>query len=360
MRVLAATSHCDRSETYLYRRLREAGVELDVLCDPAATRLGELREAGVPVHPLPFRSRFDWAAVRFLRALIKERGYDIVHTFNKRALTHVMLASRGLPTRILTYRGIIGNLSRWNPEVRWTFFNARLAGIVCVCDAVREYVVAAGIASAKARRIYKGHDPAWYASAERRELERLGIPPGAFVVGSAGHLRPRKGLDTLVAALARLPKGSAHLLLVGSISDPKVMRSIAEHGLGEVVHTPGFRADAAALMGACDLFAMPSLRREGLPRAVIEAMIQGVPAMVTNVGGMPEIVEDGKSGRVVEPGNPAALAEAIAFFAEDADRRRTFGERARERIRTAFDIETTVRETLRFYEDVVCSPRSAR
>ncbi len=353
MRVLVATSHSDRSETYLYRRLRQLGVEVEVLCDPQAERAEALKEGGVPVQTLAYRSRLDFSAVRAIREKLKGGGYDLAHAFNKRALSHVMLAARGLPVKILTYRGIIGNLSRWNPEVRWTFFNERLAGIVCVCDAVRDYLLSVGIPAAKARRIYKGHDLAWYQPAERTELERLGVPSGAFVVGCAAHMRARKGLNTLVDAVARLPRGSVHVLLAGVISDPAVRPRIAELGLEAVVHTPGFRDDAAALMGACDLFAMPSLRREGLPRAVIEAMAQGVPAVVTNVGGMPEIVEDGISGRVIEPNDPAALAEAIGFFADNATRRRTFGEQAKERIATAFNIETTIRETLRFYEDTL-------
>lgn len=353
MRVLVVTSHSDRSETYLYRRLRQLGVDVEVLCDPLSKRAESFRAGGVPVQTLSYRSRLDFPAVRAIREKLKGGGYDLAHTFNKRALTHVMLASRGLPIKILTYRGIIGNLSRWNPEVRWTFFNARLAGVVCVCDAVRDYMVSIGIPEAKARRIYKGHDIAWYTPADRTELERLGVPVGAFVVGCAAHMRARKGLNTLVDAVARLPRGRVHLLLAGVISDPEVKPRIAALGLEDVVHAPGFRDDAAALMGACDLFAMPSLRREGLPRAVIEAMAQGVPAVVTRVGGMPEIVEDGISGRVVEPGDPAALAEAIGFFAGDDARRRTFGEQAKARIKTVFDIEATVRETLRFYEDTL-------
>jgi glycosyltransferase involved in cell wall biosynthesis len=353
MRVLVVTSHSDRSETCLYRRLRETGIELEAVCDPAFKQLDALRAGGVPVHPIRFRSRVGIAAWRALRNLLRTGGFDLVHAFSKRALTHVMLAARGWPGRILTYRGIIGNLSRWNPETRWTFFSPRLSGIICVCDAVREYLLSVGLSPARLRRIYKGHDLAWYAPAEPSALGVLGIPPGAFVVGCAAHMRARKGLTTLVEAAARMPKGSVHFLLLGTISDPKVRPLMVKHGLESVMHAPGFREDGAALMGACDLFVMPSLRREGLPRAVIEAMAQGVPAVVTNVGGMPEIVEHQKSGLIVEPADPRALADAIQFFANDRAQVRAFGARARERIQTRFDIEETVRQTAQFYRELL-------
>jgi glycosyltransferase involved in cell wall biosynthesis len=356
MRVLVATSHSDRSETWMYRRLRSMGVDLEVLCDPDSNAAGELRADGVPVHALTFHSRLDWHAARAIRTLLRDGAFDIVHAFNKRALSHAMLASRRLPVQVMTYRGVIGNLSRWNPEARWTFFNPRLAGIVCVCHAVREHLAGIGISPDKLRTIHKGHDPAWYRPAPRAELTRLGIPPDAFVAGCAGRMRARKGLTALLDAVAQLPKNTVHLLLVGALADPEAERKIRRHGLQDVVHTPGFRRDAPALMGACDIFVMPSLRREGLPRAVIEAMAQGTPALVTHVGGMPEIVRDGIEGRVVEPGNVTALAEAIRYMRENPARRRAFGEKAAERIRTAFRIEDTVAQTEKFYQEVLRLP----
>ena len=359
MRVLVVTSESDRSETWLYRRLRETGIELEAVCDPDFKQIEALRAGGVQVHPIRFRSRLDIAAWRALRHLLRTGGFDIVHAFSKRALTHVMLAARGWPGRILTYRGIIGNVSRWNPETRWTFLSPRLAGIVCVCDAVRDYLLSVGLPPDRLRRIYKGHDTSWYAPADSAALVALGIPPGAFVVGCAAHMRARKGLATLVEAAARMPRGSIHFLLLGRISDSKIRPLIRKCGLEAVMHTPGYRSDAAALMGACDLFVMPSLRREGLPRAVIEAMAQGVPAVVTNVGGMPEIVEQQKSGLIVEPGDPRALAEAIQFFANDRAQVRAFGERARERIRTSFHIEETVRQTAQLYRELLDRDRSS-
>ena len=98
---------------------------------------------------------------------------------------------------------------------------------------------------------------------------------------------------------------------------------------------------------------MPSLEREGLPRAVIEAMCLGVPPIVTDVGGMPELVEDGKSGRVVPPGNPRALADAMIAILIDRDLRDTCGQNARLRIEEHFNIKTTITRMATLFEETL-------
>ena len=118
----------------------------------------------------------------------------------------------------------------------------------------------------------------------------------------------------------------------------------------------GFREDAPALSAACDVFCLPSTKREGLPRAVIEAMAYSVPPVVTNSGGSPELVVDGTSGIIVPPKDAAALAAAFVELYRDPERRRAMGEAARCRIGEDFRNETTIEETIRLYEELVPNP----
>ena len=101
---------------------------------------------------------------------------------------------------------------------------------------------------------------------------------------------------------------------------------------------------------------MPSTKREGLARAIIEAMAYRVPPVVTNAGGSPELVVDGVSGFVVPPRDAQGLAKAIEKLYRDADLRRRMGEAARERIATDFRNEDTVRKTIALYEELVPNP----
>jgi glycosyltransferase involved in cell wall biosynthesis len=201
--------------------------------------------------------------------------------------------------------------------------------------------------------IHKGHDVDWYSPGQPGDLEEFGVPEGSFVVGFSGNMRPVKGIDVLIRSALLLPPGNIHFLLVGEVRDRRIERLARDAGLPDRMHFTGFRKDASALMGACSLFVMPSVEREGLPRALIEAMSQALPVVVTDVGGMPEVVVDKENGLIVPPRDPESLARAIESFAGDPERCVEFGRRARERIISHFNINATIERTMALYEDVL-------
>ena len=127
----------------------------------------------------------------------------------------------------------------------------------------------------------------------------------------------------------------------------------AELELGEAVRFLGIRRDVPRPLAACDVFCMPSTKREGLARSVIEAMAYRVPPVVSEAGGSPELVVDGESGYVVPVEDSAAIAAAIEKLYRDPELRRTMGEAARVRIGTDFRNEDTVRKTIALYEELV-------
>ena len=124
---------------------------------------------------------------------------------------------------------------------------------------------------------------------------------------------------------------------------------MAASPVAERIHCVGHRRDAPALAAASDVFVLPSLRREGLARSLIEAMAYARPVIVTDCGGSPELVVDGVSGIVVPVRDPDAIAAAIRKLIADPGLRRRLGEAARERIRTQFRIEDTIEQTLAMY-----------
>ncbi len=117
-----------------------------------------------------------------------------------------------------------------------------------------------------------------------------------------------------------------HLLLVGRMDAPRLQARIAASPVRERIHVPGHRDDAPALVAACDVFALPSVKREGLARSLIEAMAYGIAPVVTDCGGSPEVVVDGRSGIVVPVHDSAALARAIARLYENPELRRQLGD----------------------------------
>lgn len=359
LKVVHVFGQIDEGERHALLGMKGQGVTTVVACDPAANFQRDLADAGIPVHHIAVRRRRDRDAIAAVRRLVTAESPDVVHCYTKRVLSNAVVALRDLPVRLVAYRGIIGNLHWLDPSSRGSFFHPRVDRIICVCEAVRQSLLGNRflgwrLAPEKAVTVYKGHHVDWWQRPGTPvDLGEFGVPPGVPVVGCVARMRRRKGIPSLVTAFEKLADQRAHLVLVGEVVDRQVPRRIARSPVRDRIHLTGWQSDAARLAGAFDVFVLPTLRREGLPRAVIEAMCQNVPPVVTASGGSPELVEDGISGRIVPPGDTAALAVALEGLLDNRDRRTAMGRAAAEHIRKTFSPERTVRETLTVYRELL-------
>ncbi|MDJ0760148.1 MAG: glycosyltransferase [Woeseiaceae bacterium] len=358
IKSLAVTEGADRPTAETFIGMRERGIDITVVCPPSSQQWQRLVDAGVPVIDIPLKRNFDKQGQRRLREEIVGGNYDILHTFNSRAVTNGIAASKDLPIKIVCYRGIVGNLSFLDPMSWMRYLNPRIDRIICVCDAIRRFFLnmrpkLLRMPEGRPVTIYKGHKLEWYQD-EPADLAQFGIPEGAFVVACTASYRPRKGVEYLVAAMGLLPADiPAHLLLVGNMEAKKLTRQIEDSPAADRIHLAGFRDDAPAVGAACDAFCLPSTKREGLPRSVIEAMAYGVPPIVTDSGGSPELVEHDVSGIVVQVKDPVAIAQAIERLYRNPELRRAMGDAARRRIDTDFRNEDTVTNTIALYQELV-------
>lgn len=353
MHVACVTSHRGaitnvRPEAEVFVRLRQHGVRLTVFTQADSIYADRMRAAGIDVVDFEPRWRIDPAAILRLRRALRAGGHDILHLFNNKAITTGIAAALGLPVRVVTYRGQTGNIRRHDPSAYLTHLNPRVDCVVCVAEAVRRDLIANGLPTRKAVTIYKGHDPAWYDLVPA-DLGSLGLVAGALRVGLVANARPRKGVPVFIAALGQLPPDvPCDALLVGSGMD--AFRPLAANLPPHVrLHFLGYRTDAAEVIAACDVAVLPALRREGLPKTVIEAMACGVAPVVTDTGGNAELVANEATGLVVPPGDAAALAVALARLGRDPALRQRFGIAARARIAQHFHIDQTVARTLALY-----------
>jgi glycosyltransferase involved in cell wall biosynthesis len=356
IKALWITEDPDRPTTAQLIGLDRAGVDITVICFPQ--HRDAVAQAGLRVLDLPLRGRVDRPAIAALRAEITRGGYDILHLHGNKAVQNGVIASGGLPVKVVAYRGIVGNVSFFNPVSWQRFLNPRIDRIVCVANAVRDYFLEMRpkllrLPPEKLVTIHKGHSLDWYR-ATPVDLGSVGVPPGSFVVSCVANYRPRKGIELLVDALGELPaEWRAHLLLIGSGMDaPALAKRIAASPVAANVHVLGFRKDAPELTAACDVFVLPSTKREGLSRSLIEAMAYGIAPVVTDCGGSPEVVVDGVSGIVVPVRDVAALAAALKRLHDDVALRRRMGAAARERIGSDFRIEDTIAKTLELYRNL--------
>ena len=182
----------------------------------------------------------------------------------------------------------------------------------------------------------------------------LGIAPGAPVIGTVSVLRPQKALDVLLRAIqALLPEFPGLKVLIAGEGDRRFALEdlTKELGLEDSVMFLGVRTDVPDVLAALDV-AVSSSDFEGSPLSVMEFMEAARPIVATRVGGVPDLIEDGVHGLLVEPQDPAAFAAAVARMLRDRDAARAMGERARERRRTEFDIDVMVRRLEQLYTEL--------
>lgn len=362
--ILAITGFSDIAEAQMFIGLARAGCKISIMTEPNAKYNAAFAKAGMDVIPIKIRGRFDHSARTRIRQLVQEQKIQLVHAMNNRAVANALAAIKGINLPFIAYRGIEGNDSYFDPFSWQTYLNPRVNRVICVADAIRRSLTKLSLfgyrqPASKFVTVYKGHDLSWY-NQPREELSEFGIPKDAFIIGSVANDRPRKGLAVLVEAFNRLHiLEKAHLLLVGTMESRALLDQIAASPCKERIHLAGQRSDAPSLMSACDIYVLPALKREGLPKTVIEAMAYGVPPIVTNSGGSPELIEEGISGLLVPPASIANLVQAIErLYLAGPEKRKAVGQAAQARLEKEFHTSTTVKKTLEIYQELLLEHRS--
>ncbi|HUJ89617.1 MAG TPA: glycosyltransferase family 4 protein [Syntrophorhabdales bacterium] len=183
----------------------------------------------------------------------------------------------------------------------------------------------------------------------------------AFVIGSAGHLTRRKGYHVLIESLSLLKDllGNVKVLIFGDGEErSSLQKQIVKYGLDGVVTLPGFKDNLLDYMKDFDLFVLPSIEDEDLPYVILEAMMLGKPVIGTRVAGIPEQIEHGETGLLVDPSNPEALARAIRQILLGTGKLQDMGEAARRKYAANFGYEQTMSRYLELYDSLTNAKKS--
>lgn len=352
------SAHSAKPETETFIGVKKLGIDMTVMFPLNAPHLKQLQDEGVKISELEIKKRIDISAIKKIRQLIKTQHIDIIHTFNNLTAVNGLLATLFLDTKVIMYRGIVANVSFFNPSSWLSYLNPRVSRVVCVANAIRDYFRGMSFLGLRQRKdkfitIYKGHDLDWYQD-KPASLEEFDIPEGAFVVGCIANSRRRKGLEYLIRSATWLnPEKNIHYLLIGNMDADYLQQEYQDSIAKQRIHFAGYRTDAAALMASCHASVLPSLRREGLPKSVIESMVYGTPPVVTDSGGSPELIEHKISGLIIPPADDKAIAAAIEYLHDHDDDRKQMGIAARQRISKAFNIQQTIEQTYNLYVKVM-------
>jgi glycosyltransferase involved in cell wall biosynthesis len=298
-------------------------------------------------HPLAW-----WTIVRYLRRVRPQ----IVHTFMLPASLYgrsAAVAAR-VPVIIGTEVNIYDRKQRHHIFVE-RLLAARSACVVASAESVkRAYVQQLGIPADGVRVIYNAVN--WdrlRATATPRDVRaQLGIPDDRLVAGVVATLQDKKGHRVLLDAVARTP-GLEYvwLMLVGDGPErPALERHATALGIRDRVTFCGTRRDLGNVLPAMDIFALPSLW-EGLPLALLLALGSGRPVVATRIAGIPEVVTDGETGLLVEPGDVDAMGAALARLVRDPALRERLGSTARAIARERFGADAYLRQVTGIYEE---------
>ncbi|MEO8409956.1 MAG: TIGR03088 family PEP-CTERM/XrtA system glycosyltransferase [Propionivibrio sp.] len=247
---------------------------------------------------------------------------------------------------------------KWKPRLLRRLHSPLVHRYITVSRHLEQYLVnRVGIAPNRISQIYNGVDLARFA---QREGDRYASLPQGFVgddsvvIGTVGRLQPVKDQATLLRAFAALENASARLVMVGDGPLAANLRSLADSlGVGSRVWFSGALDDVPAMLGNIDVFVLPSLS-EGISNTVLEAMASGIPVLATAVGGNVELVEDGRSGRLFQPGDAARLTQLLAAYLDDPDLRARHGAAGRDLVIERFSLAGMVASYQSIYEKFCC------
>ena len=320
--------------------LNHTGHRSVVAADPRGVLSHRLAQAGLPTSVLTVRNDLDILAGLRLRRLVRTGDYQIVHFHTARA--HALspwlrgLQVKRVVTRRMDYRVRPGWFTR-------LLYEDSVDAVVAISQGVQNALQMGGVSSSRICIIPSGIDTVRFAiAAEQRGQQRVAqrIAPDERVVLAVGSLAERKGHHTLLQAAAFLQQKGVRLryLICGDGPLRATLGSETQAlGLAENVQFLGFCPDVINYLASADVFVHVPLW-EGLGVAVIEALAAGLPVVASGVGGIPELIENERSGLLVPPQEPTTLAAAIERVVHDLPWAKTLGTFGQSFVRTRYDV----------------------
>jgi glycosyltransferase involved in cell wall biosynthesis len=333
--------------------LREHGVEVFFVCQRGTEFARRVEEGGFECCAFALRGRFRLGSLLRLRRLIQKWRPHVLTTHSSKEMYLAFLAAR-----LVRRRPLIVRMRHHGIYPRRGFGYRFIAdAIVTVTHAMEDYMSRSlGVDPGRVFTVPSGVDMGRFSPREpsREETERLGVVAGGKVVVTVADFAGRKGYPTLVRAAAKVlsEMPDAVFVLVGGGSERRgVEELVREMGCERSFRFPGYIEDIPGVLSTARLFVLPSIH-EGTPAALVEAMAMKKPVVASRVGGIPEVIVDGVTGVLVEPGDSDALARAIISLLNEPEKAKAMGERARQAVEEKYSFGRMLDRMLRLYRDL--------
>lgn len=325
--------------------------------DPHGERVAELEAAGIPILDLPVRSFLDRTALtgaKVLRAYVREHRIRLIHAFDPPTSIFAVPLAKLLGVRSVSSHCFFRSLIPQPHRAALRMVDRLADRIVVNAEALKRHLMTDyGVASQRIFVNYNGVETGVFFPRSEPRLEFL--RDASLVIGSVCVMREEKRLDTLLDAFAQVLPADPRLrlLLVGDgVMRDAWMKRRDELGLAEACHFEQTTTNMPHWMNMLDVFVLPS-QSEGFPNALLEAMACGCCVVASAVGGVPEMVEEGRSGFLFPPGDVAALAERLRAIADHPEVRRTAGAAAAARAHDTFSMEAVAARMASLYDSLL-------
>lgn len=352
----------ERVQSHLGRCLPKFGVTADfAMVKPGkfAEMLQEQQGQWGGGFELPMSKRYDLRPAWQLREIVRDGQYDLLHAHTPRTAMIASLASRltGIPWVYHVHSPASRDTSNvWTNRVNTWIEKLSLRGCahrIAVSESLRLDCIAAGMNEETVSVVHNG------VPAIRHQRKSTPTPGGTWTLGMVALMRPRKGLEIVLDAIASLRRSGhdVRLRCIGPFEteqyEADIDAEISRLKIGDQVERIGFTANIPRALAKIDALVLPSLFGEGLPMVVLEAMAAGLPVIATRVEGTPEAVTDGVEGLLAEPRNPDSLAEAIEALVTGRHDWTQMAEQAYQRHWNCFSDEAMARGVADVYRRVL-------
>lgn len=340
---------------FLLRGLQELGID-SVLACPQGSAIAQEAAPYATIATMPMKGDADVGLLGRLRRLMREVKPDVVHLHSRRGVDiWGALAARmeGIP--VVLSRRVDNPEPRWLVSLKYRLYDH----VVTISDGIRQVLLSEGVPAEKITCVLSAVDTSQYRPEPKDTAwfrQTFDIADDELTIGMVAQFIARKGhqtlLDALPEILAEHPKTKVLLFGQGPIWEAIREKVRASPLLSKHVQLTGFRKDLDRVLPCLDVLAHPAYM-EGLGVSLLQAAACGVPLVGGNAGGIPEIIQPGLNGELIEPGDEPALARALAQLLASPEQRHRYGQAGREWVESRFSIAAMVRGNLAVYQRAI-------
>ena len=361
---IGSVGGAERDLLTMLRVLNRDEWEPHVAC-PADTPLSNLlAKEDLTLHPLEIRPWRKWYSLftrrqdlHRLRGLVARIAPALIHVNDIWWVPHTLGAVRGIRLR----KPIVAHVRQEiEPQKVRRYGLDSVDRVIAISKQVEQALIDGGVGREAVQTIYSGVPlpNAGKPIADKMAVYRaLGLSADAVLLGTVAHLFPRKGHDVMLRALPRIMAEvpTVQYLVIGTGDDAyeRALRTLAATlGIADRVHFLGFQEDVQPLLLALSLYVHPA-RMEGFGIALVEALAAGKAVVATRVGGVPEVVDEGRTGLLVPPEQPEELSAAVLTLLRNDARRTAMGESGMHAARSRFDVKASVAQMELLYQQLM-------